>query len=243
MPTKAKYIYGIVPNQFITERLKSLGNRAIYAISFQSLSAIVSDQDNLDIDFTNSELLGHLLVHHQKTIEYLVENGVSTIVPMRIGTVVGSTEEVIQILSNGYDLMLDILKKVEDLTEIDIAVTWADFSSVIGEIAGHPEIIAMKNEILNNPESPSAANQVMIGMLVQEKLREKNKQVELRILDALSNFSEEIKKHETMNDQMVTNSAILIRKNKDLVLEQMIDLLDEEFSGNLKFKLVGPIPC
>jgi uncharacterized short protein YbdD (DUF466 family) len=46
-----------------------------------------------------------------------------------------------------------------------------------------------------------------------------------------------------MNDEMITNSAFLIEKNKTEEFEQTIDRLDEEFEGLLKFKLVGPLPC
>ena len=46
-----------------------------------------------------------------------------------------------------------------------------------------------------------------------------------------------------MNDQMVTNSAFLINRNKKEKFEQVIDQLDEEYKGLLNFKLVGPLPC
>ena len=46
-----------------------------------------------------------------------------------------------------------------------------------------------------------------------------------------------------MNDQMVTNSAFLINRDKKEKFEQIIDQLDEEFNGLLNFKLVGPLPC
>ena len=46
-----------------------------------------------------------------------------------------------------------------------------------------------------------------------------------------------------MNDQMVTNSAFLINRNKKEKFEQVIDRLDEEYKGLLNFKLVGPLPC
>jgi hypothetical protein len=65
----------------------------------------------------------------------------------------------------------------------------------------------------------------------------------LDILDALSSFTIDIKMHEVMNDQMVTNSAFLIDRNKKEKFEQVIDQLDEKYKGLLNFKLVGPLPC
>jgi len=140
-------------------------------------------------------------------------------------------------------LIVDTLNKIEHLTEIDLVVTWADFSAVIKEVAVHQDIVAMKEAILNRGEAISQIDQVKIGMLLEEKIKEKNKAVELDILNALSAFSKDIKMHEVMNDQMITNSAYLINRNNKEKFEQTLDRLDEEYSGMLNFKMVGPLPC
>ena len=46
-----------------------------------------------------------------------------------------------------------------------------------------------------------------------------------------------------MNDEMITNSAFLVNRNKMEKFEQVIGKLDEEYNGLLNFKLVGPLPC
>ena len=243
MTTKGIYIYGIIPNFYSADMFRSLENSGVYAIPFQNISAIVSDREGTLLDYTDRETLGHLLIHHQKTIESLIENGFNMVIPMRLGTIVNSKEEVFKVLANGHELIMNVLKKIQFLTEIDVAVTWADFSDTLGEIASHPEIISMKNEILESANKLSPVDQVKVGMLVQAKLKEKNLKVELNILDSLSAFSLDIKTHEVMNDQMITNSAFLINRNKKENFEQVINQLDEEYKGMLNFKLVGPLPC
>lgn len=243
MTTKGIYIYGIVPNFYSTDMFRSLENSGVYAIPLQNISAIVSDRESAHIDYLDRETLGYLLVHHQKTIEELMEKGFNMLIPMRLGTIVNSKEEVIKILANGHDLIIDTLKKIEYLTEIDLVVTWADFPDLLKEIAGHPEIIAMKDNILKKTDTLSQIDQMKVGILVQAKLKEKNTKVELNILDSLASISLDIKTHEVMNDQMVTNSALLIDRNKKAKFEQVIDQLDEEYKGLLNFKLVGPLPC
>jgi DnaJ-domain-containing protein 1 len=245
MKTKGIYIYGIVSNFYSTEMFSSLENSSagIYVISFQNISAIVSDRESTDIDYSDRETLGHLLVHHQKTIEDIMEKGFNMLIPMRLATIVISKEEVIKILANGHDLIIDTLNKIECLTEIDLVVTWADFSNPLNEIASHPEIIEMREDIMKKTGTLSQIDQMKVGMLVQEKLKEKNIKVELNILDSLASISFDVKTHEVMNDKMVTNSAFLINRNKNEKFEQVIDQLDEEYKGLLNFKLVGPLPC
>lgn len=243
MKTKGIYIYGIIPNFYSAEMFRSMVNTGIYTIAYQNISAIVSERENVPFDSLDRETLGHLLVHHQKTIEDLMGKGFNMLIPMRLGTMVSSKEEVFKILANGHDLIVDTLNKIEHLTEIDLAVTWADFQAVIREIACHPDILAMKEEIMKKGEMISQTDQVKIGMLIEGKFKEKNTTIELDILNALSAFSADIKMHEVMNDQMITNSAYLIDRNNKEKFEQVLDRLDEEYNGMLNFKMVGPLPC
>jgi hypothetical protein len=243
MTTKGIYIYGVIPNFYSGEMFRSLRQIGVYEIPFQNISAIVSDHESAILDFTDREKLGRLLVHHQKTIEALVATGFNMILPLRLGTIVSSKEEVFRILENGHDLIMEALDKIQSLTEIDLAVTWADFGAAISTIAVDPEIMELKNNIEIKTGTLSQIDQVKVGMLVQAKLKEKNQAVELKILDSLSSISKDIKTHEVMNDQMITNAAFLIDKHNKEKFEKVIDKLDEEFSGRLNFKLVGPLPC
>ena len=173
MPTKRIYIYGVMPNFYSPDMFRTFEDSGIYAIPFQNISAVVSDNDDEEIDYANREELGMLLVHHQETIESLQSKGFNMFIPMKLGTIVGTKDDVVKLLAKGYDLIFETLKKVEFLTEIDIAVTWANFGAVIQEVAGHPEIVALKEEILKKSDSLSQLDQVKVGMLIKEKLTEK----------------------------------------------------------------------
>lgn len=243
MTTNGIYIYGIVPNFYGAEHFRSLKKLGVYFISFQNISAIVSDCETAHFDLSDRESLAHLLVHHQKTIEGIMAIGFKMILPVKLGTIIQTKNEVLNILSNGHDLIITTLNKIEYLTEIDMAITWVDFPGILKEISVHPEIIIIKDDILKKTGLLSKVDQVKVGMLVQAKLTEKNKATELKILDTLSPFCMDVKMHEVMNDQMITNSAFLINRNNIEKFEQAINQLDEKFEGLLNFKLVGPLPC
>ena len=243
MSVSGIYIYGIVPNFYGTTQFQLLEKAGVYAITYENISAIVSDRKITSIDFFDRESLGHLLVHHQKTIEYLMEIGFNMIIPFKLATIMGRKEEVLDILKKGHQLIISSLKEIEYLTEFDLVATWADFSAIVKSVAEHPEILELKSELLSKSETISQLDQVKIGMLLQQKLDEKNKSIDLIILEALSSLSEDIKSHEVMNDEMVTNSAFLIRRNDQGKFEKAIDKLDEDYHGLLNFKLVGPLPC
>jgi len=242
MTTKGIYIYGIVPNFYGTDLFRSLENSGVYVISNQGISAVVSDRENTQLDFSDRESLARGLVHHQQTIEKLMAVGFTMIIPMRLGTIVNSKEEVVKILEDGHDLIIDSLQKIECLTEIDLVVTWVNFGEVLESISELPDIQKMKTEIMKNNGIIKKVDQFKMGLCVHEQLDKKNKATELKILDVLSPFSLDIITHEVMNDEMVTNCAFLINRNKQEKFEQAVYLLDEEFNSALNFKLVGPLP-
>ena len=243
MTAKGLYIYGIVPNFYGTTQFQTLENSGVYAISFRNVSAIVSNRDSTEVNFSDRESLAYLLVHHQETIEELQRKGFTMILPMRLGTIVTSTDEVLKILTCGHDLIIDALKKIEYLTEIDLVVTWGDFPGLLQDISAHPEINALKLELLQKNSDLTKVDQVKVGMLIKERLDAENKDVELKVLDVLSPYGLDIKMHEVMNDEMIVNSAFLINRNKREKFEHAIDMLDEKYQGVLNFKLIGPLPC
>ncbi len=243
MSTNKIYIYGVVPNFHSPEMFRSLEKSGIYAIGFQDVTAIVSDTVDESIADMDRESLGQLLVHHQKTIEDLIGKGFNMLIPMRLGTTVNSKKDVAKVLEVGYDLIIETLKKIESVIEIDLAVTWADLGGVLKKISAYPDVVALKAEVENNSETVLQIDQVKIGMLVQEKLKEENTKTELSILDFLLSCTIDIKTHEVMNDQMITNSAFLLKMNKINVFYEAIDELDEVHEGLLNFKIVGPLPC
>ncbi|MEI8006744.1 MAG: GvpL/GvpF family gas vesicle protein [Bacteroidota bacterium] len=243
MTVKGIYIHGVVPNFYGTTLFQSLEHSGVYAISFQNISAIVSDTESASIDYSDMESLGHALVRQQETIEKLMRNGFSLIIPMRLGTIASTKEEVLNILSRGYGLLIDTLKKIEYLTEMEVVVTWAFFNDVLKNISDLPEVREFKNELMNNNGIITKVDQYKMGMFVQKKLDEKNKAIELIILDTLSPLGLDIKTHKVRDDEMITNSAFLINRNKKEQFEKAIDHLDEAYKGLLNFKLVGPLPC
>ncbi len=243
MQPKGIYIYGVVPNFYGTEMFRLLEKSGVYAIPFQNISAIVSNRESSRIDFADRKSLGQLLVHHQKTIEGIVAMGFNMLIPMQLGTIAKSKYEVLRILASGHALIIQTLNKIEHLTEIDLAVTWADLSNTVQDIVNDPDILAMKMDMLINSDGITQVDQVKIGMLIQEKLKEKNTSVELDILEALSAVSQDIKMHEVMDDQMICNSAFLLNRNKKEKFEEFIYHLDEVYQEKLNFKMVGPLPC
>ena len=237
------YIFGVVPNYLGAEQFRKLSEIGVFSIPFQKVSAIVSKSDAIDYKQLGTESLAKLLVDHQTTLERIMNMGFSTIIPMRLGTFATNTTEVIKILEKGYDLIISIIQKVANLIEYDIVATWGDFGKVIAELGSSPEVLELKRKIEMSGNNITQADQMSMGLLVKNLVDAKNAQCAAKITNAFGSICQNLKQHQVLNDQMVTNTALLMDQQQASLLEKTLDQLDESLNGELNFKMVGPLPC
>lgn len=241
--TQGLYLYGFIPNYYGAEQFKKLDSIGVFNIPFEKVSAIVSKSSVVDYKQLGTEPLAKLLIDHQKTIESIMNMGFITIIPMRIGTFTNNTSEVLKILENGYDLIMETFGKITNFIELDIVAIWSDFSQIIAEIAIDPQILEMKGKIARGEISITQSDQLSIGYLVKNMLDEKKAEYAAKMIEALQPFCQSTKQHEVMNDEMVSNTAFLVKQSQTALLENALDQLDESLNSKLNFKLVGPLPC
>lgn len=239
---KGLYIYGIVPTFYTTEQFRDLDKLNVVNIPYGKISAIAAEDTIVDFRDLGKEPLARLLVAHQQKIEAIMNMGFNTIIPMRMGTFASDDSQLKNILKKGYDMILEIFEKISGFVEVDLVATWADFSNMIGEIAVDPQVVALKAEIQKR-DNITQTDQMEIGYLVKKLIDKRKEEVADKIYTALEPFCINVRKHEVLNDEMVSNLAFLLNQEQQRLLEKALDELDEELNGKLNFKLVGPLPC
>lgn len=246
MAVIGKYIYGVInstPHLSTEENLleaKSLGANGVYTISYQDISAIVSDSEIVDYTHMLKDALAKQLITHQRVIERIMLN--HTIIPMRLGTFAVDVDEVRHFLAKGYPIIKDIFKRVFDEIEIDVAATWSDFNSVVREVGEEKEIKEFKERLLANPKGITVDDQMKVGAMVKDHLDKKREKYAMEIETSLNKVSEDIKIHALMDDRMVINVAFLINRLKLGDFEKGIEELNNRFAEKLNFRCVGPLP-
>ncbi len=137
------YIYGFVENDCIADIKNILLESGIYSIEYNEISAVVTDTKINKLEYLNKEELAHLLVDHQLKIEKIMNSGCSKVIPMQLGTVVSSGNDVMKILINGYNILKDTFEIIDEVEEIDIVAVWSNFLDVIKDISDSPQIKLM----------------------------------------------------------------------------------------------------
>ena len=231
-----RYIYGVVNSNSID---KDFG-AGIYTVPYQDVSAVVSVSENVDYINMPKNVLAMQLIRHQRVIEGIMPE--YAIIPMRLGTFAVDEDEVKDILERGYTLIKEVLEKIKDRVEIDVAATWSDFASIIKEAGQEKEINEFKERLMANPEAVTVDDQLKIGAMIKNALDEKQEECGIQIQTALKTVSAELKAHELMDEKMVINMAFLLDKMGQEDFDRRVEELDTRFAEKLNFRCVGPLP-
>ncbi len=242
MNDKELYLYCIVPNNSMTELIKLLGHTNLSVISYESISAVASKRDHTDFRKLGTEPLAELLVHHQEIIESVMSLGFSVVIPIMLGTFAKNKTEVREILKKSFTMVKNIMKNISHTVEMDVVAVLSNLNKTLSVIADDQRVLEMKS-IIKQKKEIDQTDQIAVGRLVKAILDEKKDAYALQISDALHPLCQDIRQHELLNDLMVSNSALLVNRGRLAALEQLVSSLDAEFSGNLNFKIVGPLPC
>ena len=242
MKTMGKYIYAIINSnkELFSGPCGTTACEEGYAISYQDISAVVSDSEIVDYTRLPKDAVARHLIRHQQIIEKVMGN--FTIIPMRIGTFAYDEGEVRYILSKAYQLIKEILNRILDKIEIDVATTWSDFNSILKEVGEEEEIKAFKKNLLDNSKNVTVDDQMKVGVMVKKALDRKRERYAEEIQKELKNISQDFRIHELMDDKMVANFAFLINKTERANFDRRIEELNAKFAEKLNFRCVGPLP-
>lgn len=243
MEKPGKYLYGIVANgrELRFEASQAARIKDVYTISYQDISAVVSDCEIVDYKRMPNDAMAKLLVEHQRVIESAMGLGYS-VVPVRLGTFAADETGVAGILDRGYNLIKDVLSKTADKVEVDVAATWSDLSSILKDIGEEKNIKEFKETLLSNPSGITVNDQMKVGLMVKERLEEKREKYADEIQAFLGRVSESVKSHELMDDKMVVNTAFLVYRDRQKEFDKKLEELNSQFDEKLNFRRVGPLP-
>jgi len=253
MDGKEKYLYGIVntnkklifpsPNATIGSATnRAIDNEGVYTIVFKDISVIVSDAEPVDSMHLLKDALANRLVEHQQVIEKVMENSDLTVIPIRLGSFAKDEKEAEHILRNAYSTVKNIFDKISDFIEIDVAVSWNDFTSALQGLKEKKEIREFKEKLSAAAKEISVDDQIKMGVMIKKALDEEREIQAEHIAVSLKPICKNIKFHQLMDDKMILNTAVLINNVECERFYEKIDELNAEFKGALDFRCVGPLP-
>jgi len=234
-----QYIYAIVT----TDEEKSFGpigigdrKDEVYTVCYRDIGAVISSSPIDKYSVTRANTMAHQNVMEKVMNDY-------PMLPVRFRTI-GEGIDLIRekVLKGRYDELKELLTYMEDKMELGLKVLWTSKESTFQEIVeGNKDIRMLRDSLMSKKVRPQR-DQVRLGDMVKKTLEAKKLQEEKAILDLLKGLWVEHKKNNVFGDQMITNSAFLIRKDGEKAFDEMVDKITAEYDGKMKFKYVGPVP-
>ncbi len=195
---------------------------------------------------------------HQKVMEEVMKY--HTVLPVRFSTIaedkepkdgsptVPAMERIRErVLIERRQEFIDMLKDMDTKMELGVKALWTDMKTVFNEIVEeNPSIKSLKGKIekinIANPRQRTHQKRVELGEMVQDALNAKREKLKNIIMGVLKKASCDSRVNKDFGDNMIVNGAFLVEKSKVKEFDNYIDVLNENYKPNVKFKYIGPVP-
>ena len=240
-----KYVYGIIRNNdrhnFVPFEEKIL--KKVHLIPFRDIACVVRDYPKNSFDLKEREEVARFLISHQKTVETIMTK--YSIIPLKFGTFLEDSHEVVKLLEEGYSEFKEGLIKFQGKIELDVVASWNDLNTVIRKIAGQEKSIRDFSEgVSKKRQKDTFQDRINIGSMIKQVLDKKRNELQKKMLEFLTNRVklEDQKKHGLMDDSMILNCAFLLNKDREKEFDLALGELNDCFNEEIKFKCIGPLP-
>jgi len=215
----------------------------VHSISYQDIAAVISSSPIIKYPISRENTMAH-----QKVLEELMKD--FTVLPVRFGTIAGTkngicAEERIreEVLKLRYKELKDLLIKMDNKIELGIKAFWIDTKIIFQEIVDeNSRIRRLRQRLTSKPFGHPFGEKASLGEMVKNALENKKAKEEKDILDVLKKACVEWRGNKVFGDNMITNGSFLVEKSRVEEFDSLVNKLDLEYDGRIKFKYVGPIP-
>jgi len=236
-----KYIYGIIDSSNETDfSISGLnGSSPVYSIAHQDLSCVVSNYSGEEFSSISKEEVVRCLLEHQVVVEHVMRE--HTVLPVKFGTVLATSDEVCNLLSQGHSQFVEALVWIQDKVEIEVAATW-DKQQIFQEISTEPEIIRASKAIAGRPEQQTLQEQIQIGRIVKASMDKHRSNYREQMINFLASVAIDVQPNPLVSDEMVMNVAFLVDKSRQEEFDDCVKQLNDLFHNQINFRIIGPLP-
>lgn len=237
------YIYGIIPtgNQVVFDEVAGVDDERdeVYTIAHRDLAAVVSASPLADYRGLKRDQAARYLVAHQRVVEAVMK--AFPVLPAKFGTVLPDEAWVGRLLMQGETLFHTALEKFSGRVQMEVVVLW-DLEEVFQEIGQEDHIVQLKAQVEGRPAEETMIERVAIGQMVHASLEKRRASLQEYLIHRLGKMALDLVVNPLMDDSMAANAALLVDEVGQEALDRKLELLDEEFEGQLHFRCVGPLP-
>jgi len=214
------------------------GAGPVRVLASNGLGCVLSACRGEDLGALSREELVKRLFAHQQVVEMVMKQ--QAVLPVKFGTVLDDTPEVLDLLRQGRSRFLDALASISGKTEIEVAATW-DAKRVLQEIGQEEEVIRAR-EALGAKAPPTLEERVELGRLVKMHMDRRRDGYRERMVAFLRPLALDMVCNPLLSDELVMNVAFLLEQAREQEFDERIGALDGVFNNEIAFRVIGPLP-
>lgn len=211
-----------------------LDNKTVCSINYKDVGALVSDYPRVD----SIKLLRKNLVPYHQVIKNASEH--FTTIPAKFGQIARDAGEVDITLRKNYQMIQKELIRLDGKVEIGLKITWNVEDVFEYFISRDEKLRTLRNQLMNGNKAPNQSDLIDFGHYFHERMNQARKQITESILTALPPGEARIE--DIHEDKMITNAALLVRKDLRNQFEDTIEDLGKSMGSEYNLKLDGPWP-
>lgn len=233
---QGRYVYGVVearePIDFSNVGIGGTG-RAVYAIHYRGLAALVSETPVFIIDLTRENLLAH-----EQVVESVMRR--RTIIPMSFGTVFRTDDDVRELLKSVYLPLKESLGQLDGKVEFGLKVMW-DRDRVMEDLKReNHQIRHVQQELAQKRLHSTHLTRRHLGRLIDDAISRHLADAIHEIYEALRSACVASRDNKPIGEKMLMNAAFLIERQQESTFEEAVTRIASKFGDRLIFKCTGP---
>jgi hypothetical protein len=184
---------------------------------------------------------GRDLLRHSEVLQEAV--AVTTVLPLRFGTLFGSREELVEeFLRPRHDELAALLAELDGKVEMSFAASLHEEAVLRELVAANPEVAALREATRHRSEAESYPERVRLGELVAAGLERRRSDWEQRMLECVvPHVAATLLPEEPRSPSTIEASLLVAREGLD-ALEATLERFARDSAEHLEARLVGPLP-
>jgi hypothetical protein len=211
-----------------------LDGKGVRSVTYRDAGALVSDYPRVS---SIKLLRKNLAPYHRVTREAAQR---FTTIPARFGQIARDAGEVGLALQRNYGRIRQELDRLDRKVEIGLKVSWKVENLFAYFLERDGELKVRRNQLLARGTSLNRMEQIDFGSYVHTRMNKTKEGISKRVLAALP--PAEVRVEENHTDELITNVALLIRKELQPQLEEAVEALGQSMGDEYSLTLEGPWP-
>ena len=237
--SEGKYLYCVIQCEE-DPRFTSLGmgerGDAVHVIREGDLAAVVSDTPIVRYEALRRNMMAHTAVIEEVMRDF-------TVLPVRYGTIAPDVETVRRkLLIERREELLGLLERMNGRVELGLKAFWHEDTLFPEIVSTNPPIRALRDSLMGKPAEQTHFERMRLGEMVEAAIERKRKDDAERILLRVRPLIESLELNSTFGDRMVLNAALLVHKDSEQAVDDVVQEIDAELGDRLMFKYVGSVP-